>query len=243
MDLFAKKLIANGQTTISNYLLANYPKIGMTSSELVMFLQIKRYSDEGIKFPNIKEITNSTGYSKATAYEILHKMIQQKLLRIDTVRDRNHDSSDCYDLSLVYQKLALLSQSHRDNNENWRFNSLDRSNVNHGITAASRTGIFKLIQEEFGRQLSEMEISTVSHWLEIDHYSPQMISMALKEAVLSQVFNLRYIERILSNWASRRIRTPQDLQNYRSQRQKRFRSYHGHQDHDQHGPKIPIFKI
>lgn len=241
MDAFAKKLIENGQTTIANYLLSNFTRIGMTPDELVMFLQIKRYSDEGIQFPNINKITDSTGYSRAQAYEILHQMIKKKLMTIQSTRDQNHNRCDKYDFSLMEQKLDQLSHSDHDNNDSSQLSSVERSGHN-GITVSTRSAVFKQIAQEFGRQLSPMEISTVSHWLEVDRFKPKMISLALREAVLSQVFNLRYIEKILMDWKSRGLNTPQRLQNAKN-RQNEF--YHGHRndDHNQQGPNIPIFKL
>ena len=47
MDKFAKTILQSGQTTISNYLLKNYPKLGITSDQLVIYLQIKRNIDIG----------------------------------------------------------------------------------------------------------------------------------------------------------------------------------------------------
>ena len=242
MDAFARKLIENGQTTVANYLLSNFTRIGMSPDEFVMFLQIKRYSDEGVQFPDINKITDSTGYSKDQAYEILHQMIKKKLMTIQSTHDQNHNRCDKYDFSLMEQKLDQLSHSDHDNNDNSQLNSVERS-VRNGITVSTRSAVFKQIAQEFGRQLSPMEISTVSHWLEVDQFKPKMISLALREAVLSQIFNLRYIEKILMSWKSRGLNTPQRLQSFKNRQNKFYHNHKNDEDDGKQGPDIPIFKL
>ncbi|QBP18549.1 DnaD domain protein [Acetilactobacillus jinshanensis] len=241
MDSFALKLIENGQTTISNYLLSNFTKLNMNPNELVMYLQIKRYSDEGIKFPDVNSLIKSTGFSKNQVYEILHKLIQKKLMTINTTQDEDHHETDAYDFSLMYQKLDQLSHSNQDNNENWSLNNISRTNTN-SVTVSARDQVFRTIAKEFGRDLSPMEAQTIDGWMTDDHYSPKMIVLALREAVLSQVYNLRYIDRILNSWENRNIRTPQALQNAINQEKNQHR-LNNHPTNDQKGPDIPIFKI
>lgn len=241
MDAFALKLIRNGQTTVSNYLLSNFPKLNMTPSELVIYIQLKRFSNEGIKMPKVSLLTHSTGFSRNQIYEILHKMIQKKLMKINTTYDEEHHRSDEYDFTLMDQKLSHLSHGNSDNNDDWKLNQINRTDDN-SVTASGREKVFKAIDEEFGRDLSPMEIETVDGWMSKEHYSPQMILLALKQAVLSQVYNLRYITGILRNWDNRNIRTPQDLQNYKNKKSQGFGNKHKPDDYKK-GPNIPIFKI
>ena len=37
----------------------------------------------------------------------------------------------------------------------------------------------------------------IGQWLNTDHYSPELIRLALREAVLNQAYSLKYIDRIL----------------------------------------------
>lgn len=55
-------------------------------------------------------------------------------------------------------------------------------------------------EHEFARALTPIEIETLKEWKQC-HYSDDMILNALKEATLSNVHNMRYIEKILIDWA------------------------------------------
>src|SRR5699024_11272668 len=71
----------------------------------------------------------------------------------------------------------------------------------------SKENLFKLFEQEFSRPLSPIEIQTIGMWLNEDHYQVPLIEFALREAVLSQVYSLKYIDRILLTWEKKNIRT------------------------------------
>lgn len=66
--------------------------------------------------------------------------------------------------------------------------------------------IFQQVEHFFGRLLSPIEIETVKGWM--DTKTPELVAQAIREASLQNVRNVRYIDRILSNWESSGI---QDL--------------------------------
>ncbi|GLB46843.1 DNA replication protein DnaD [Philodulcilactobacillus myokoensis] len=241
MDSFAKVILASGQTNISNYLLANFTKLGMTTDEFMVYLQVKRNEDRGIEFPLISKITHSTGFSKQKAYQLLHELIHKKLMTINTVKTKSGGSYDQYDFTLMYEKLSALSkQSPKQNIETNQ--TVDQTQIDEqadDLTVNQRQNVFRQIEQEFGRNLSPMELETISDWIDQDKYQPQMISLALKEAVLNQVYNLKYMDKILFNWRKRNVRTPEDVEHLRQQRDE-----HSYVKHSiKNKPKIPIFKI
>ena len=72
--------------------------------------------------------------------------------------------------------------------------------------------IFDVLQKEIGKQLSPMEIEIVKAWKE-SGYSDELIKEAIKEAVLSNVPSLRYIDKILYTWNKDGITTKEDVLN------------------------------
>ena len=65
--------------------------------------------------------------------------------------------------------------------------------------------LIAIFEEQFARALSPIEINIIKEWKN-SNYSDDMIVKALKEAVKSQVFNFRYIERILINWSQNGVK-------------------------------------
>ncbi|WPC17600.1 DnaD domain protein [Pediococcus inopinatus] len=236
MNDLTRKFLKAGNTVISNYLLSNFHQIGLTNDELVIYLIIEKQSSKGDLFPSSRLIAQESGLSEAKVYELLHELIQNKLMEIQTVKHADGQNYDQYNFDLLFEKL-LQSADNDVTEKNEQTNKVDRENV------------FAKIESEFGRPLSPIEFETINQWLEDDHYSPDLISLALKEAVLSQAYSLRYMDRILLNWEKKHLTTVAQVQK-ESERQR------GTAPHDTHdasnntagkadltGPKIPIYKI
>src|SRR5690625_4495392 len=75
-----------------------------------------------------------------------------------------------------------------------------------------KKNLYSMFESEFGRPLSPIEMETLVMWIEDDKYSPELIQLALREAVLSQVYNFKYIDRILLNWEKKNIRTKKQVE-------------------------------
>ena len=71
--------------------------------------------------------------------------------------------------------------------------------------------VLTLIEQEFNRQLSGFEIEMISGWIHNDKYPQELIVAALKEAVLNQAHNVKYIDRILLAWKNKGINSIQQL--------------------------------
>lgn len=104
--------------------------------------------------------------------------------------------------------------------------------------------VFQSIEVEFGRPLSPIEIETVNLWLHKDNYLPELILLALREAVLNQAYSLKYIDRILLSWERQNIRSAQDVQ--REQQRKRMKTQdssasQGRTKSDPDRPSIPLY--
>ena len=82
----------------------------------------------------------------------------------------------------------------------------------------SKQEVYKNIEVEFGRLLTPMELQTIDSWLNTENYSPELIVLALREAVLNQVYSLKYIDKILLSWEKQNIKTSADVQRSRQQR-------------------------
>ena len=63
-----------------------------------------------------------------------------------------------------------------------------------------------------------MELQTIDSWLNTENYAPELIVLALREAVLNQVYSLKYIDKILLSWEKQNIKTSADVQRLRQKR-------------------------
>ncbi|UQS83565.1 DnaD domain-containing protein [Bombilactobacillus thymidiniphilus] len=203
-----QELINAGNTTINNLLLVNIGRLKMTGDEFLLWTNIRMYQEKGIQFPATKDLADNTGLTADQIYQVLQSLLNKQFIKINSAADQKQVYQDCYDLTPLYQQ--LLGQPIASQETLASTNSTNQLQI-----------LFQKIEVEFGRPLSPIERQTIQEWLTQDHYDPELITLALREAVLNQVYSLKYMDRILLNWEKHNIKTVAQLQ----QQKDRFGDY------------------
>lgn len=87
------------------------------------------------------------------------------------------------------------------------------SDININIKKQTTTNIYTIFEKEFGRPLSPVEYEIIKAWIN-SGISEEMIKGALKEAVFNNVRNLRYIDKILSEWEKKGFKSVDEVNSY-----------------------------
>ena len=235
MDALAQQLVSAGSTSISNVVLQNFRQLGMTTDELVLYLLVKQNNSTKVLMPDTKKLAEQMGLSEKQIFGLFHQLIAKKLMAI-TSQAINGKQVDGYDFTPLYTKLDMLIS----NQETQSNPPQPVKNKNVSVARLTRQSLFSSLEKEFGRTLSPIEMETVSQWLDLDHYSPELINLALKEAVLNQVYNLKYMDRILMNWEKKNLKTAAQVENAkknssRSSKENGLNNYNG--------PDIPLINL
>ncbi|WEV50286.1 DnaD domain protein [Lactobacillus sp. ESL0731] len=199
-----------GFTTLPNGLIAYYPQLKISDAELILIIQLEAFAQRGENFPTNEQIAANTNLSTGEVASITQQLIDQNYLSIDQLTDKQGRIGNFYNLDALYQKLDdflstnVMIKSHQDQTEKVS-DSLDNNPLN---TLARQFEI------EFGRYLSPIEREEISAWLNVDHYDPEIIKLALREAVLSQAYSLKYVDRILLNWQRHNLKTVAQVQKF-----------------------------
>lgn len=185
--------IEQGNVTISQLFFQFYRRLKITDEEAIMLLQIHSFQQAGNVFPTPDEIASRMSASQNSVTTMLQKLMQQGYL---SIRQETADGmlTETISLQPLWDKLVdcleVQAQTEKEH------------------TQKEQEGeIFQLFEQEFGRFLSPMEIETISMWMDQDGHTPEVIRMALKEAVIAQKISLRYVDRILFEWKKKNIRT------------------------------------
>lgn len=218
-----------GFTSISNLLLHHYKDLGMTTAQLILYLQFKSYQDRGTMNPDIRLIAKNLGTNELQVFEQLHQMMNNQLVeqKMRKLPDGKEDA--IYDFSPLVNKLALLN------------NQQDEAAAK-AATVTKRTATFNQLEAEFSRPLSSMELQIVNDWLDKDHYSPVMIKLALRQAVMNSALNLQYMDRILRSWDRQGLRTEHDINEHERRFEERKAGTKA-PNKTLKNAKIPIYKL
>src|SRR5690625_3751216 len=178
--------ILQNQLQIPIQLISNYKELGLSETEVMVILQIHRFSHGNNDFPTPEELSSYLTINEKECSEILRKLIQKNLMNINQTENQKNQLCESYCLNPLWQKLFHIEDSSED------------SEYNIGT-------IFILFEQEFGRPLSPFEIEMVNAWLDEDEISPALIKAGLRESVLMGKLNFTYIDRILRDWKKKGI--------------------------------------
>lgn len=225
------KLLENwikaGNTDTPTLLLMHYKDIGLTNDDLVVLIQLKSFIDKGDHFPDTDVLAKRMHLSKDEAFKSIHQLIQKKVLSIETIRNEEGKSQDQFSFNLLWEKLFIYLKQQKTEQENKEDENQTKN-------------LYAIFESEFGRPLSPIELQTLNMWIDEDHYATELIQMALREAVLSQVYSLKYIDRILLNWEKKNIRSKEQVEQESKKHRDRQNQYNQESNSKQPSKPVPM---
>ena len=188
-----QQYIHAGQTNINNDLLLHYQDIGMDNDDLALYLQVMRIQAQGNQ-ATPKILAQVLHITETVVIARLKSLIARDLMVISTATKQ----VETYDFLPMIEKLVQGQK-------------ISTTPV-MSDGKSTRREIFQTIESEFGRPLTPMEMQTIGQWFDQDHFEPDLMLLAIQEAVANNARSLRYIETILINWQRDQIKTPAQAQ-------------------------------
>ncbi|APX72813.1 DnaD domain protein (plasmid) [Companilactobacillus allii] len=196
-----EQFLSSGNTSVSNLILRNYSKLGMTEKDLIIYMELSMYAQKGIQFPMAQTLGEDTGMDESTIYTIIQGLIKLGIIDLETIID-HHQQRDIYVLTPIFKRLEVLLNQKSESDQKSKLMS-------------DTEELFKKIEVEFGRPISPIEQDQVHQWIDDDHYPIKLIELALREAILNQAYSMKYMDRILISWEKSNIKTAEQLQERR----------------------------
>lgn len=175
-------LLKNGIIAVPKLLITNYKSLKITEKELILIIYL--LNDDEF---DPEKISKDLKIKIPDTLKMIDSLSKKDILKIDMTK--GDVVSEHINLDELYNKLALSIIKEKEKKE---------------------TTIYDKIENEFGRTLSAIEYQIIGAWLD-ENYTEEIIEEALKEAIFSDAKSLKYIDRILSNWKSKGIKTKEDI--------------------------------
>ena len=129
---------------------------------------------------DIEDIKEKLGFSEEKVFNTFTSLLNKKYIEM-VVINKKDEVIEQINLNSFYDRLAL--------NQKTEDNSVD---------------IYAMFERELGRVLSSFEYDLINKWLE-SGVSEETIKEALKEAILNNVRNFKYIDKIIYDWGKKGI--------------------------------------
>lgn len=182
-------MIVNNHLIIPNYFIKYYKKFDLENNELLMLIYLLNCNEKLIL--DNKKISKDLYLEENEVLNIISSLIEKNYISIEMSKN-NGIIEEYISLDLFYEKINsyLIENDKKDNFSN----------------------IYSKFEKEFGRTLSPVEYETISKWIE-SNIPLELIEAALKEAILSGVNSIRYIDKILFEWNKKGYKTSSDIVN------------------------------
>lgn len=170
--------------TIPGILIKQYKKLNIDEKELILLIYLLNQTNNEF---NPMEISKNLNWDMNLLLTSISELSKKDILKIEPVVEKNIHKENI-NLSSLYNKLAFGMIEKKEDNKN---------------------NLYDKFEKEFGRTLSPMEYEIIGSWLK--SFSEEIVLEALKEAVYNNVNNLRYIDKILSDWDKKGIKSINDI--------------------------------
>jgi len=184
-----KNIISSKDIIIPKLLFDNYKKIGLSSDELIFIIYLINNND----IFNPKQISNNLSISLNEVMNTMEKLSSKGIIKLELKKIGNL-RNEYINIDGLYSKLTfyILNEEKEE----------------------KKTSIYDIFEKEFARTISPMEYEIINAWLE-NGTTEETIILALKEATYNGVSNLRYIDKIISEWSKKGIKTKEDIEKSR----------------------------
>lgn len=184
-----KEIIKERDFQIPKLLFLNYKKIGITEKELIFVIYILNTNNSF----NPKQISNELNMSLAETMNMIEELEKKGIIKLEMKKTGNI-RNEFINIEGLYEKLIfkLIENEPKEENKN----------------------IYEVFEKEFGRPITSIECEIIGAWIE-NGTAEETILLALKEATYNGVSNLRYIDKIISEWSKKGIKTKEDVEKSR----------------------------
>lgn len=181
MNRLIKYLKDNNLVDLKGLLVLKYKELKLNEDETIILLLILSLLNQGVKTISPQLLSEFMTFSISKIDHIVVQLLNKEFINLDSV----YISAEP-----LIEKL-LVQENHTIEPERKELN------------------LIEVFENEFARSLSPMEMEVINEWKQ-KNYSDEHILLALKEATLSNVHSLRYIEKILIDWAKHGVKTSKD---------------------------------
>lgn len=189
------QIFKEGIINIPRALIRYYQQLNISANAFVVLLYLIDHQQELQSEAYLQGVGKSLGFSDNEAYDYFSELLDAELIRFEMVKDEQGKQRDIINIEPLYRRLAQL---------------IDDTHSETEIPLPQSNSLISVFEGEFGRQLTQMELMQVADWKKMDHFSDEMIILALQQAVLNQAISLKYIDRILLDWKKKNIRTAEE---------------------------------
>ena len=194
--LLKDALKVNGNIIIPEYLLKYRSELNLEMDEFILLVYLINQKDL-VAF-DVNDLSSKLYIESNRVLELISSLNEKNYISIE-MKKTSGVIEEFISTELFFNKIESMIISTKDE--------------------VSSNDIYSIFESEFGRTLSPTEAEIISNWIESD-IPEELIKEALKEAILSGVHNMRYIDKILFEWTKKGYKEASDIKRKQEKEEK-----------------------
>ncbi len=182
-----RKLVDDEIIDFNELILKNYRDIGLTEIEAFVIIELHQQMRQGNTFLNPTRIQKNLTIDKENLLEILSGLIKRQYLSIRLKKTKSGKETEIFSLDDTIQKII-------NNYLNKIRDDLINSPKQYATNAEE---VVDLIETQFQKQLTPLEVEIIQKWLDEDKFDIMDIKKALLDAIKANKNSLSYVDGIL----------------------------------------------
>lgn len=200
MDNKLIELLQEKPIIVPKIIFNKYKKLNITEEELILLIYMINMGNKVTYNPEL--FSKELDINKYKVMELINSLFEKQIINIIVEKNQYNKTEEYIVFDLLYNKLIkeIIGVEEK--------------------TEEVGNDIFTIFEQELGRTISPMEYDMIKTW--VTDYNKEIVVEALKEAVYNGVNSFRYIDKILSEWNKKGLKTKDDVikdkNNYRNKK-------------------------
>lgn len=171
-------------------------ELGLKYDELYVIIYILNLTNKEF---DMVTMSSELNMKPKELLRIVNELTEKNYVKLDLVKKENN-VCEHFNLDGLYNKLA--------------FNIIGKEEKEE-IQEPTNT-LFDEFEKEFKRPLTPKEFQIINAWKEVG-YTEELIILALHEATYNGAYSVAYIDKVLSTWDNKGIKTAKDVEKNRQE--------------------------
>lgn len=167
-------------------------ELGISYEELYILIYIINLDKQEFDMVKMSEELNM---KPKDLLKLVNSLVEKNYLKLDVIKNECN-AGEYFNLDGIHKKLT--------------FNIIGKEEED----TPKEVTLYDEFEKEFNRPLTPMEFQIIGAWKEVG-YQDETITLALKEASYNGAYSVSYIDKILSSWDKKGIKTAIDVEKNR----------------------------
>lgn len=177
------ELIKSNIIEFDRLLLEKYAALDLNETETILLIKLHQMSKKSVMMPSVREISTMMRIGEDQVSDFIYGLLEKGF--IDLVQHA-HQQREVYDFDQTYQRLSLLLE-----NDQEKIQTMANDHIVKKIA--------KLLEREWKKTLSTLELEIIVRWIEEKEYTYEAIEEAVLKGLKQNQTSIKYVDRILAN--------------------------------------------